>query len=201
MAVTHRLILQYYKHSVFSFCCHRVKGLKISPHLYRSSYGITKLFYGLKIYMLYAIYIFWDITLCSLLKVSWHFRGTCSLHLQGWRISQVRNQHEAGSKVPPLPCFMFVSCLAYSPTLEKIELLIITAVRSSKPTYVLLILSLLSLCSSDRGYEFHVTVDTKCCFCLYHKLSYCHKWFSVTENVDIYCIAECLSSCNEIAFF
>jgi hypothetical protein len=27
-----------------------------------------------------------------------HFRGTC-LHLQSWRVSQARNQHEAGSKL------------------------------------------------------------------------------------------------------
>jgi hypothetical protein len=35
---------------------------------------------------------FWDITLCSPLKVNRHFGGTCRLHLQGRRISQARNQ-------------------------------------------------------------------------------------------------------------
>jgi hypothetical protein len=34
----------------------------------------------------------------STLKVHWLFGGTCRLHLQGQRISQARNQHEAGSK-------------------------------------------------------------------------------------------------------
>jgi hypothetical protein len=42
--------------------------------------------------------IFWDIMLCSLLKVSWGFRWTCHLLLQGWRLSQIKNQREAGSK-------------------------------------------------------------------------------------------------------
>jgi hypothetical protein len=37
--------------------------------------------------------IFWDIKPCSLLKFNRHFRGICSLHLQGGRISQARNQH------------------------------------------------------------------------------------------------------------
>jgi hypothetical protein len=32
------------------------------------------------------------------LKVTWRFGGTCFLHHQGWRISQARNQHEAGSR-------------------------------------------------------------------------------------------------------
>jgi hypothetical protein len=42
--------------------------------------------------------VFGDITLCSPLKVSRHFGGTCRLRLQGRRISQERNQREAGSK-------------------------------------------------------------------------------------------------------
>jgi hypothetical protein len=41
---------------------------------------------------------FRDITPCSLLKVNGHFGGTFCLHRQGRRISQERNQHEAGSK-------------------------------------------------------------------------------------------------------
>jgi hypothetical protein len=31
--------------------------------------------------------IFWDLMLCTLLKVNQHFRGTCHLHLHGRRIS------------------------------------------------------------------------------------------------------------------
>jgi hypothetical protein len=41
--------------------------------------------------------IFWDITSCSLLKVSRHFIGTYLLHLQGWIINQARKQHESRS--------------------------------------------------------------------------------------------------------
>jgi hypothetical protein len=38
--------------------------------------------------------IFWDITLCSLLRVSWRFGGPYRLHIQGWKISRARNQRE-----------------------------------------------------------------------------------------------------------
>jgi hypothetical protein len=49
--------------------------------------------------------VFWDMTLWSLLKVIQCFRGTCHLHLQGWRISQARRQHES-------------RCVAYFSTLK-----------------------------------------------------------------------------------
>jgi hypothetical protein len=55
--------------------------------------------------------VFWDLMPCSPLKVNQSFSGTCRHHLQGWRISQVRNQHEAGSKQSS-------ACLAYSLTLK-----------------------------------------------------------------------------------
>jgi hypothetical protein len=42
--------------------------------------------------------IFWDITPCSPWKFKLRFGGTCRLHHHGWRISQVGNHHEAGSK-------------------------------------------------------------------------------------------------------
>jgi hypothetical protein len=42
---------------------------------------------------------FWDIMLCSLLKVSQQFKGTYHLHLQGQRISTTRNLHEEGSRL------------------------------------------------------------------------------------------------------
>jgi hypothetical protein len=41
------------------------------------------------------ISIFWDIMSYDMLKVNRHFRGR--FHLQGQRISETRNQHEAGS--------------------------------------------------------------------------------------------------------
>jgi hypothetical protein len=43
--------------------------------------------------------IFWDVTPCSPLKLNRRFGGTCRLHLQGRRISQARNQREAGGKL------------------------------------------------------------------------------------------------------
>jgi hypothetical protein len=49
--------------------------------------------------------MFWDIMPCSLLKVNRRFGGTYRFHLKGLKISQARNQLEAGSEqrrnVPP----------------------------------------------------------------------------------------------------
>jgi hypothetical protein len=42
--------------------------------------------------------VFWNVMLFSLMKVNPYFRGTHCFHLQDQRVSQVRNQHEAGSK-------------------------------------------------------------------------------------------------------
>jgi hypothetical protein len=39
--------------------------------------------------------IFWDITMCSPLKVNRRFGRICRLHLEGRRIGQTRNQHES----------------------------------------------------------------------------------------------------------
>jgi hypothetical protein len=43
-------------------------------------------------------YVFWDITPCSLLKVDRRFGGIYRLHLQCRRVSQARDQCEAGSR-------------------------------------------------------------------------------------------------------
>jgi hypothetical protein len=58
--------------------------------------------------------VFWDITLCSPLKVNRPFGGTYRLHRQGRKICQARNQRESRWK----PVFTLVSCLAYPSTLE-----------------------------------------------------------------------------------
>jgi hypothetical protein len=42
--------------------------------------------------------IFWDIMLCSPLKLNRRFGGTCHLHLQDRRISQATNRLKAGGK-------------------------------------------------------------------------------------------------------
>jgi hypothetical protein len=46
---------------------------------------------------------------CLPFKVNRRFGGTCRLHLQSRRISQARNQYEAGGR----RIFTLVSCLAY----------------------------------------------------------------------------------------
>jgi hypothetical protein len=53
--------------------------------------------------------IFWDITPCSLSKVNQHFWGIYC-HLQGWRISRERNQHESRFQVPNLMSIFHHSC-------------------------------------------------------------------------------------------
>jgi hypothetical protein len=42
--------------------------------------------------------LFWEMMSCSPMKVNWCFGGTCHFHIQGWRVSQARNQHDASSK-------------------------------------------------------------------------------------------------------
>jgi hypothetical protein len=42
--------------------------------------------------------IFWDIMSSSPMKFNRRFGGTSRLHLQGKKICQARNQHDAGSK-------------------------------------------------------------------------------------------------------
>jgi hypothetical protein len=60
--------------------------------------------------------IFWDMTLCSPLKVNWCFRGTHRFHLQGQRIFWARYQHE--SRLCLAPASSLASCSAYSSTLK-----------------------------------------------------------------------------------
>jgi hypothetical protein len=53
---------------------------------------------NIKTNITYEEFYILDITPCGLLKVNRRFGGTCHLHLQGRKISQERNQSEAGSK-------------------------------------------------------------------------------------------------------
>jgi hypothetical protein len=55
--------------------------------------------------VLIKIYIFWEPTPCSPLKVNVSLGKTCRLQFQDKKISQIRN------------CFMLASCLIYSSTL------------------------------------------------------------------------------------
>jgi hypothetical protein len=60
-------------------------------------------------------FVCWDITYCSPLKVSPRFGGTCRLHLQSWRVSQARNQHEAARKKKSLFQANFFLVLLFDP--------------------------------------------------------------------------------------
>jgi hypothetical protein len=59
-----------------------------------------------------------DVMPCSALKINQCFRGTYGSHLPCQRISQVRNQNEASSRALFATCFMLVSCLTFSSTLN-----------------------------------------------------------------------------------
>jgi hypothetical protein len=61
----------------------------------------TDIFVGFEVLRAVVIecLIFWDTTSCRTLKVSRRFGGTRRLHLQVLRISQARNQREAGTKL------------------------------------------------------------------------------------------------------
>jgi hypothetical protein len=74
--------------------------------------------------------IFWDIMPCSPLKVNRRFGGTCRLHLQARRISKVRNQRESRCQA-----FSGLHDIIY----QRIELFINTAVRTSNPAFLLLV--------------------------------------------------------------
>jgi hypothetical protein len=66
--------------------------------------------------------VFWIATLCSS-ETGRHFRGTHSLHLQGWRVSQARNQQKQMALMEQ-----------HGVTTQKTVLLIVTAVRTSNST-------------------------------------------------------------------
>jgi hypothetical protein len=61
-----------------------------------------------------TIFVFWNIAPCSSVNVSWCFRGSCRLHLQGRRVNQARNQHE-------IAYFMLVCLLLGLPSIENME--------------------------------------------------------------------------------
>jgi hypothetical protein len=90
---------------------------------------ITKVGFQVLTAMVIKISIFWDIMLCSMLKVKWCFRRKCSLHLQDQQASEAKNQHEADSKqslisrLVPTKCWVTFNRL-YTVTSQKTQLLI-----------------------------------------------------------------------------
>jgi hypothetical protein len=43
-------------------------------------------------------WMFWVVTLCTLLKLNRYFGVICGLHLQGRQVNQAKIQHESGNK-------------------------------------------------------------------------------------------------------
>jgi hypothetical protein len=61
---------------------------------------------------------------CSPVNINRCFRRTCSLHLQGWRVSQARNHHKASNKWRvPSKCQLTFTRI-HGVTSQKIELFI-----------------------------------------------------------------------------
>jgi hypothetical protein len=72
------------------------------------------------------------------LKVNQCFGGTYCLHLQNWRLSRTRNQHEAGSKQSLLYAGFFMVVLLQTDgiTSHRIELFITTDVRPLNSVFI-----------------------------------------------------------------
>jgi hypothetical protein len=68
--------------------------------------------------------VFWHMTPCSLMKTNRSFGRTCHLLLEGWRVSQARNQPVARSYKASYP--------------QRIELFITTAIKTSNLTFYVL---------------------------------------------------------------
>jgi hypothetical protein len=62
---------------------------------------------------------YWDISLCSPMKVNRCYGGTYRFHLQDWRVSEARKQQAA---VLIAACFMLVCWLVYSLSLKMEEI-------------------------------------------------------------------------------
>jgi hypothetical protein len=87
----------------------------IKRHSSRFTNGIYFVGFEVLTAVVMKSYIFWDIMLCSPLKVNRRYGGTCHLHHQGRRMSQAKHQREG---LCFLPTFRLVYCLAYSSTLK-----------------------------------------------------------------------------------
>lgn len=83
-----------------SLIYYRKKWGKIIIHFLSSLYWIHILFAGFDVLAAVVMKssILQDVSLCSLFEDYQHFGVMCCLQLQGWNISQERNQHKAGGK-------------------------------------------------------------------------------------------------------
>jgi hypothetical protein len=55
--------------------------------------------------------VFWDMILYSPVNIKWHFGRTYCFHLQGWKVSQARHQHDTGSKESSA-CSLLCACFS-----------------------------------------------------------------------------------------
>lgn len=64
--------------------------------------------------------VYWDITLCNLLKVSRRFGEAFRLHFQGRRLSRSRNQREAGRK-QSLKSYILIKLVLYNAKFMRVK--------------------------------------------------------------------------------
>jgi hypothetical protein len=89
-------------------------------------------FVGFEVLTVTKSSIFWDITLCSLLKINWHFGGIYCLHLQGQRKGKQATSMKGGGRLCFPPAFRLVSCLTLYPTRQYSSSLLVTLSYSLK---------------------------------------------------------------------
>jgi hypothetical protein len=140
--------------------------------------------------------IFWIVTLGSSEEVHWRFGGTYRLHLQGRRVSQTRNQQEAGDKqtrcLDNSSIMMMVTICSSETSVDCTSVQpIVTAVGTSNAK--LLPLSVCDFLLSD------IALLTNVCLCLGFLLDGYFVW-SVTRNLHLSdgrnVLGWCISSCG-----
>jgi hypothetical protein len=77
--------------------CLRSRCLEMGIHITLFDHSVRHIILGAEISFQTKSSIFWDITTSSPLKLNRRFRGIFCLHLQGLRISQERQQHDAST--------------------------------------------------------------------------------------------------------
>jgi hypothetical protein len=93
--------------------------------------------------------VFWYIMPCSPVEVDRSFGRIYGFHIQGWRVSDTGNHHEAGSKQSSAQRYVTRKCLLaftgfHGVVSQKVELLIVTLVRTRLACCLLRALSCVS---------------------------------------------------------
>jgi hypothetical protein len=145
--------------------------------------------------------VFWDITSCSPLKVHRRFGGICRLPLHSSRVSKERNQHVAGSKHVAWQRRLTFNVL-YGVISQKIELFIVTAVRTYNPTYSTVFFCYQHTPFSRKKKPTAYMPSKKCKFCFAVLFTLYLKHVRVGHHQMTYIVTSSLgSSCSSSSAF